>query len=103
MNQYKILRTDVFNDQLTDIVLYIASNFSKKEAKDYLDYLENEIGKLSLFPLMGYVPRYQPISKQGYRALIARQNIIFYKVNEAKEEITLRIIVSAKRNYINLI
>lgn len=103
MNKYKVLRTNVFNDQLTDIVLYIDANYSRKDAIFYLDHLESEIDKLSFFPFMGYVPRYQPIAKQGFRALIVKQNIIFYKVNEEKEEITLHIIVSAKRNYINLI
>lgn len=100
---YSIIRTDKFNDQLTDIIMYINSAFSKKEAIEYLNYLEEQINNLKEFPLIGVVPRYQPISKQGYRALICKQNIIFYKVNEDKKEITLHIIVPSKRNYINLI
>ena len=101
--KYTIKRTDKFNDQLTDIIMYIASIHSNKEALEYLDYLEKEIYNLEQFPYIGNIPRYQPISKQGYRALICKQNIIFYKVNDEKEEIVLHIIVSAKRNYINLI
>ena len=45
---YKIIRTDKFNDQLTDIIMYIRDAFSKKEALDYLNYLENIIN-ISLF------------------------------------------------------
>ena len=100
---YSIVRTDKFNDQLTDIIMYIKDAFSKKEAVEYLDYLEMQINNLKEYPLIGVVPRYQPISKQGYRALICKQNIIFYKVNDKKKEVTLHIIVSSKRNYINLI
>jgi len=100
---YSIKRTDKFNDQLIDIIMYIGDAFSKKEAVDYLDYLENIIDSLKEFPYMGLVPRYQAISKQGYRALICKQNIIFYKVDEVNKEIMLDIIVSSKRNYINLI
>ncbi len=100
---YSIKRTDKFNDQLIDIIMYIGYAFSKKEAVDYLDYLENTIDSLKEFPYMGLVPRYQAISKQGYRALICKQNIIFYKVDEVNKEIMLDIIVSSKRNYINLI
>jgi len=100
---YSIKRTDKFNDQLIDIIMYIGDAFSKKEAVDYLDYLENIIDSLKEFPYMGLVPRYQAISKQGYRALICKQNIIFYKVDEVNKEIMLGIIVSSKRNYINLI
>ena len=100
---YSIIRTDKFNDQLTDIVMYINNAFSKKEAIDYLNCLEQQINNLKEFPLFGVIPCYQAISKQGYRAIICKQNIIFYKVNLDKKEITLHIIVSSKRNYINLI
>ena len=99
---YKIIRTDKFNDQLTDIIMYIRDTFSKKEAVDYLNYLETIINNLKDFPHIGVVPRYQSIAKQGYRAIICKQNILFYKVKEDKE-IILSIIVSSKRNYINLI
>lgn len=101
--EYSIIRTDKFNDQLTDIIMYISSTFSKKEAIEYLDCLEKQINNLKEYPLIGVVPRYQSISKQGYRALICKQNIVFYKINEDKKEITLHIVVSSKRNYINLI
>ena len=99
----KIVRTDKFNDQLTDIIMYIKDAFSKKEAIDCLNYLETTINELKESPYIGVVPRYQAIAKQGYRAIICKQNIIFYKVNESSKEIFLNIIVSSKRNYINLI
>lgn len=100
---YKIVRTDKFNDQLTDIIMYIRDTFSAKEALDYLNYLEKEINNLKDFPYIGVIPRYQAISKQGYRAIICKQNIVFYKVNENTKEIVLNIIVSSKRNYLNLV
>jgi len=100
---YKIIRSDKFNDQLTDIIMYIRDAFSKKEALDYLNYLETVINNLKEFPYVGVVPRYQSIAKQGYRAIICKQNILFYKINEENKEIFLNIIVSSKRNYINLI
>ena len=100
---YKIVRTDKFNDQLTDIIMYIRDAFSKKEAVDYLDYLEKEINNLRDFPYIGVVPRYHAIAKQGYRAIICKQNILFYKVKEDSKEIILSIIVPSKRNYNNLI
>ena len=99
----KIVRTDKFNDQLTDIIMYIRDTFSKKEAIDCLNYLETKINELKEFPYIGVVPRYQAIAKQGYRAIICKQSIIFYKVNEISKEIILNIIVSSKRNYLNLI
>jgi toxin ParE1/3/4 len=100
---YKIVRTDKFNDQLTDIIMYIRDTFSKKDAVDYLNYLETIMNNLKDFPYIGVVPRYQAIAKQGYSAIICKQNILFYKINEETKEIILNIIVSSKRNYINLI
>lgn len=100
---YKIIRTDKFNDQLTDIIMYIRDTFSKKEAVDYLNYLETIMNNLKDFPYVGVVPRYQAIAKQGYRAIICKQNILFYKINEETKEIILNIIVYSKRNYLNLI
>lgn len=100
---YQILRTDKFNDQITDVIMYISNAFSKTEAIEYLNYLEAQINRLKTYPKLGVIPRYQSIAKQGYRALICKQNIIFYKINDEKQEIILHIIVSSKRNYINLI
>lgn len=101
--KYNIYRTEKFNDQLTDVIMYIASNYSNTEALEYLDYIEKEVNNLADYPYMGIVPRYQAISRQGYRALVCKKNIIFYKVNEEKKDIILHIIVSTKRNYINLL
>ncbi len=101
--KYIIKRTDKFNDQLTDIIMYITSNHSNAVALEYLEYLEKEVNNLSDYPYSGSVPRYQAIAKQGFRAIVCKQNIIFYKANEEKQEIILHIIVAAKRNYINLI
>lgn len=100
---FNIIRTDQFNDQLTDIIVYLCDCFSKEEAVEYLDYLENQINLLKEFPKLGVIPRYQPIARQGFRALVCRQNIIFYKINESQNEIILHIIVPARKNYLNLI
>lgn len=101
--KYSIKRTDKFNDQLTDIIIYMANNYSNIDALQYLSILEKDINNLSDFPYLGSVPRYQAIAKQGYRALVCKQNIIFYKVDEERKEIILHVIVSSKRNYLNLI
>ena len=46
---YQNIRTDKFNDQLTDIILYINATFSKKEAIEYLDFLEIQINNILIF------------------------------------------------------
>ena len=101
--KFEVFRTDKFNDQLTDIIMYLKNAFTKKEAVEYLNYLEEQINILREYPEIGVVPRYQAIAKQGYRALICQQNIIFYKINKDKKQIMLHLVVPAKTNYLNLI
>ena len=57
------------------------------------------INNLEQFSYLGTVPKYQSIEKQRYMALVCKQNIVFYKVNEEKK-IVLHIIVYVKRNVI---
>lgn len=100
---YKILRTDKFNDQIQDIILYIASANSKKIALDYLNIIERSINQLQDFPYKGLVPRYQAIRKQGFRCLIVESHLIFYKVFEDIKTVILYAIFSCKQEYLNLI
>ena len=101
--KYLIYRTDFFNDQLQDIVLYIRDDFSQDEANEYLDYLEEQLENLSSFPYIGVVPRHTSIAKQGYRVLMVKQNLIFYKVFDDRKMIVLYAIISSKRKYEDLI
>ena len=100
---FKILRTNRFNDNLQDIITYIKDEFSLNEAIEYLDYFEEQMTNLLKFPYIGSVPRSTTISKQGYRVLVSKQNLIFYKVDEQNKVIILYTIVSAKQDYLNMI
>lgn len=101
---YTILRTDKAADQLTSILLYIAdSSGSVDTALAYLDVLEKEIGKLAVTPHMGSYPRYSILRKQGYRVLIVRRHLIFYKVDDAAKTVMLHAVVDARQHYVNLI
>lgn len=97
--KYAIYRTDTFNDQFQDILLYIRYEFSLENANSYLDYLEEQFSNLSMFPFIGSVPRLSSIAKQGYRVIVVRQNLIFYKIFEEKKIIILYAIVSSKSEY----
>lgn len=76
---YKILRTDKAEDQLRDIIYYIADESGDIDvALKYLDKLEEAINQLEEFPNSGSVPRYSILKKQGYRVLIVGNHIVFY-------------------------
>jgi toxin ParE1/3/4 len=99
----ELLRTDKFNDQLQELVLYIADTKCVEVALKQLDIIESFVIKLKSYPKLGSVPRYQILKKQGYRALVIPGYLIFYKVFEEESKIILYSIFSDKQNYINLI
>ena len=102
--KYAILRTDKANDQLHAIIQYIAeSSGSIDTALHYLDALESEIIKLSSAPHMGSYPRYSILRKQGYRVLIVKRHLIFYKVNDQTQQVIIYAVVDARQHYVNLI
>ena len=80
--KYSIIRTDRFDDQLRDLLFYIAEDSGDVDiALNYLDKIETAVNRLADFPDSGSIPRYSILKKQGYRVLIVEQHLIFYKIN----------------------
>ncbi len=101
---YKILRTDKAEDQLRDIIYYIADDSGSIDmALSYLNKIEQSINRLKQFPNSGMVPRYSVLKKQGYRVVIVEKHLIFYKVNDENKTVIIYAIVDGRREYENLI
>ncbi|MEA4807259.1 type II toxin-antitoxin system RelE/ParE family toxin [Acetobacterium wieringae] len=102
--KYSIIRTDKFNEQLYEIINYIAGDADMIDAAlRYLDKIEKAVKLLEDFPLSGSIPRYRILKKQGYRVLIIEKHILFYKVSEESMLVTLYAMVDGRREYLNLI
>ncbi|MBQ9036842.1 MAG: type II toxin-antitoxin system RelE/ParE family toxin [Erysipelotrichaceae bacterium] len=101
---HTILRTDKFDEELFNIIYYIAaSSHSKEIALNYLSEIEEATEVLKTFPQAGVVPKNRTLSRQGFRALVvAKHHMIFYKVNN-NQEVILYHIVDIRRNYIKLV
>ena len=82
---YRILRTDKANDQLYDLIQYIAADSSIDTALNYLDKLESAVMNLAEFPYSGVTPRYSTLRKQGYRVLIVERHLIFYRCTKKRK------------------
>ena len=101
---YKILRTDKTEDQLRDIIFYIADDAGNIDiALRYLEKIETAINRLQEFPNSGSIPRYSILKKQGYRVVIVEKHLVFYKVNEEDKTVIIYAIVDGRREYKNLI
>lgn len=102
--KYKILRTAKAEEQLRSIILYIADDSGSEDiALEYLKKLETAINYLGDFPAMGTIPRYATLRRKGYRALLAEQHLVFYKIDESKKEVMIHAILDKRREYVNLI
>lgn len=102
--KYKVLRTDKADEQLRDILFYIADDSGSVEiALTYLDKIETAINRLEDFPDSGSIPRYSVLKKQGYRVLIVEKHLIFYKMDREKQTVIIYAVVDGRREYKNLI
>ncbi len=102
--KYRIIRTDKADEQLREIIFYIADDSGSVDiALNYLDRIESAIKRLEDFPLSGSVPRYSILRKQGYRVLIVERHLVFYKVNGSDKTVTIYAIVDGRREYKNLL
>ena len=101
---YKILRTDKAEDQLRDIIYYIAGDSESVDiALRYLHKIKEAINRLQEFPNSGSIPRYSILKKQGYRVLIIEKHLVFYKLNDEDKIVIIYSIVDGRREYKNLI
>jgi len=102
--KYKILRTDKAEEQLREIIFYIADDSGDIDiALGYLDKIETAINRLQEFPESGSVPRYSILKKQGYRVVMVEKHLVFYKINETDKLVIIYAIVDGRREYRNLI
>lgn len=102
--KYKVIRTDKADEQLREIIFYIADDSGSIDvALNYLDKIETAIKRLEDFPNSGSIPRYSVLRKQGYRVLIVERHLVFYKVNDKEHVVTIYAVLDGRREYKNLL
>lgn len=102
--KYRIVRTDKADEQLRNIIFYIAEDSGDIDiALNYLGKIENAINRLEGFPMSGSIPRYSILRKQGYRVLVVERHLVFYKVDDIAKTVTIYAIVDGRREYRNLL
>lgn len=76
--KYKILRTDKADEQLREIIFYIAGDSGSIDITlNYLDKVEKAVNSLEGFPISSSVPRYSILKKQGYEVFIGKDILYF--------------------------
>ena len=101
--KYGIIRTDTADALIREIILYIAENFGNSVALKKLGELEEAILSLGDNPYIGTTPKYNVLKRQGYMVLILEKNLVFYKINEENEMVTVYAVFEQRQNYLDII
>lgn len=101
--RYQVIRTDVADSQIRNIILYIAEKFGNDVALHKLDDLEKGILTLADNPDIGTESGYLVLKRQGYKVLILEKDLVFYKVNESRHEVIVYAVVNQRQDYLNII
>lgn len=102
--EYEVIRTDTADAAgIRKIILYIAQNFGNEVALEQLDYIEKKILELGNDPYIGTDPRYLVLKRQGYKVLILKKDLVFYKINEEKKTVIVYAVVDGRQDYLNII
>lgn len=101
--KYNVIRTETADEQIREIILYIAEKFGNEVALDKLSQLEKGINNLRDNPRMGIDPHYRLLKRQGFKVLIVEKNLVFYKINNEQKEIIIYAVVDQRQDYINIV
>ena len=101
--KYRVLRTDTADALIRNIILYIAEKFGNETALEKLDDLERAILELAKNPYIGTDPRYTVLKRQGYKVLILEKDLVFYKIDESKKEVTIYAVFDQRQDYLSII
>jgi len=103
-NNYTIKMTPKASDDLDKTYRYISEELlSKSSAINILDRIEKEIMRLRRFPFSCNYVADEYLRNKGYRKLIVDNYIVFYLINEVKEQVIIMRVLYGKQNYENLL
>lgn len=84
--------------ELRDIAAYHKQMVGPESARKITDRILDELSLLADFPDMGYVPPYKMLSDSGYRVLVVKDYLCFYRTDG--EDILVVHIVHGSTDYI---
>ena len=101
--KYEVIRTDTADSLIRKIVLFVAEKFGNDVALEKLDYIEESIMNLEEDPYIGVEPKYNVLKRQGYLVLILEKDLVFYKVDDDKKQVTVYAVVDQRQDYLSII
>ncbi|MBQ9886691.1 MAG: hypothetical protein IJM37_07530 [Lachnospiraceae bacterium] len=66
-------------------------------------FQDSAIEYLNDDPYIGKEPNYLVLKRQGYRVLIPKKDMIFFKIDEVEKIITVYAVTDQRSDYVNII
>lgn len=85
------------------LMVTVAYDTGKKDAEGNPIMAEHEVVNSQVERLAIIQDRYFKQCRQGYRVLIVERHLVFYKVNESQQIVTIYAVVDGRREYRNLL
>ncbi len=101
---YKLLITELADQDLDSIVSYIAVQLSNpKAAGDFLDEVTGCYGFLKSNPMMYERCQDRRLGEEGYRKAVIKNYVLVYKINEASKTVSIMRFFYGAQDYTKLI
>jgi plasmid stabilization system protein ParE len=93
--RYSVEYLPAAEQDLVDILDYIARD-DPAAGRNFVDRIDQTIGRLSFFPNSGQRPREDRLRRRGYRVLVVGDYLVFYVIVSRRVEVR-RVIHGARR------
>ena len=100
---FKIKFTDTAKDDLRSIAVYIAEQAKEKSiAVKFVNELREKTKILEDFPEIGSIPDDRVMKSMGYRYLVHKDYLIFYRYEVKEETSYILAVFNARRDYMRV-
>ena len=104
MDVYKIELTEPAENDIRDIARYIAAQLNAPvTAINMVNTIRKAISKLETGAFLNPLVRDDRLATMGYRALVIKNDIAFYIINEKEKAVVIDRIIYRRRDWQNII
>ena len=104
MEQYRVDVSEVAENDLYDIVRYIASQLSAPvTALRMMDLLEEAMASLAEMPQRFSLLSDERLSQMGYRKLVVKNYLVFFSIDEPNKVVDVERILYARRDWLRIL
>ena len=104
MAKYRVDISEPAENDLKDIIRYIASQLSAPEsALNLMELLEEAMLSLSDMPQRCPLVSDERLSQMGYRKLIVKKYIVFFSIDEKNKVVDVERILFGRRNWLRFL